>query len=92
MACHYWLETELETVAPDVVVALGSTALKSILQSGSVTMKDYMDAPFEHDGRMVVATYHPSYALRVPDHASRQAAFAAIVEALRTAQRIAGGG
>ncbi|QCP14778.1 UdgX family uracil-DNA binding protein [Pseudoduganella umbonata] len=91
MACHYWLEAELETVAPQVLVALGSTALKSILQTGSVTMKDYMGAPFEHEGRWVVVTYHPAYALRVPDRESRQAAFAAIVEALKTAQQIAGG-
>ncbi|TWI61601.1 DNA polymerase [Pseudoduganella lurida] len=91
MACHYWLETELATVAPQVLVALGSTALKSILQSGSVTMKDYLDAPFQHEGRWVVATYHPAYALRVPDAASRQAAFEAIVEALKTAQRLADG-
>ncbi|WP_338767565.1 UdgX family uracil-DNA binding protein [Massilia sp. METH4] len=91
MACHYWLEAELESIGPDVLVALGSTALKSILQTGSVTMKDYMGAPFEHDGRMVVVTYHPSYALRVPDRESRHAAFAAIVEALKTAQRLADG-
>jgi DNA polymerase len=88
MACRYWLETELETVAPEVLVALGSTALKSILQTGGVTMKDYMDAPFEHEGRWVVVTYHPAYALRVPDRESRQAAFAAIVEALKTAQKL----
>jgi DNA polymerase len=72
-----------------VLVALGSTALKSILQTGSVTMKDYMDAPFEHEGRWVVVTWHPAYALRVPDRESRQAAFAAIVAALKTAQQLA---
>ncbi len=91
MACHYWLETELEKVAPQVVVALGSTALKSILQSGSVTMKDYMDAPFQHEGRWVVVTYHPAYALRVPSAEARQEAVANIVAALKTAQDLAGG-
>jgi DNA polymerase len=92
MACHYWLETELETIAPDVIVALGSTALKSILQSGSVSLKDYMGEPFQHEGRWVVVTYHPAYALRVPSSEARAAALAAMVEALRTAQRLAEGG
>ncbi|MGB9991514.1 UdgX family uracil-DNA binding protein [Pseudoduganella rhizocola] len=92
MACHYWLETELETIAPDVIVALGSTALKSILQSGSVSLKDYMGEPFQHEGRWVVATYHPAYALRVPSPEARAEALAAMVGALRTAQRLAEGG
>ena len=91
MACHYWLETELETVKPEVLVALGSTALKSILQSGSVTMKEYMGKPFQHDGRWVVVTYHPSYALRVPSAEARHEAVAAIVAALKLAQRLADG-
>lgn len=90
-ACHYWLETELESVAPDVVVALGATALKSVLQSGSVALKDYMGQPVERDGRWVIATYHPAFALRVPDRDARAAARAAIVDALREAWRLAGG-
>ncbi|GGY99239.1 UdgX family uracil-DNA binding protein [Pseudoduganella plicata] len=91
MACHYWLETELETVKPEVLVALGSTALKSILQSGSVTMKDHIGKPFRHEGRWVVVTYHPSYALRVPSAEARHEAVAAIVAALKLAQRLADG-
>jgi DNA polymerase len=91
MACHYWLETELESVAPDVIVALGATALKSILQSGSVSLKDYMDEPIERDGRWIIATYHPAFALRVPSHEERQRAFDVITEALRQAKKLAGG-
>ncbi|HEY1147638.1 MAG TPA: UdgX family uracil-DNA binding protein [Pseudoduganella sp.] len=91
MACHYWLETELETVAPNVIVALGATALKSVLQSGSVALKDYIDQPVERDGRWIIATYHPAFALRVPDREERQRAFDAITEALRQAKKLAGG-
>jgi uracil-DNA glycosylase family 4 len=92
MACRYWLETELEAIAPEVIVALGSTALKSILQSGSVSLKDYLGKPFQHEGRWVVVTYHPAYALRVPSSEARAEALAAMVEALSTAQRLADGG
>lgn len=89
-ACHYWLEAELQSVGPDVIVALGATALKSILQSGSVALKDYMGQAVERGGRWIIATYHPAYALRVPSSEARAAARAAIVDALRMAQRLAG--
>jgi probable DNA metabolism protein len=92
MACHYWLETELEAIAPKVIVALGSTALKSIMKSGSVSLKDHMGKPFQHEGRWVVVTYHPAYALRVPSSEARAEAMAAMVDALRTAQHLADGG
>jgi len=78
LACHYWLEGELEQVAPQVVVALGGTALK-----------DYMDQPVQHAGRWVVATYHPAYVLRVPGADAKDRALAAMVAALRAAAKIA---
>jgi len=90
-ACHLWLEEEMARVRPEVVVALGSTALKSVLQDGSVTMKSVMGAPVQHDGRWVVTVYHPSYVLRAPDEATRRQAYEVIVEGLREAKRLLGG-
>ncbi|GJJ02206.1 uracil-DNA glycosylase [Duganella rhizosphaerae] len=84
-ACHLWLEEELARVRPEVVVALGSTALKSVMQDGSATMKSFMDAPFRHDERWVVTVYHPSYVLRAPDETSRREAYQVIVDGLRRA-------
>jgi probable DNA metabolism protein len=89
-ACHLWLEEELERVKPEVVVALGSTALKSVLRDGSVTMKSVMDAPFEHEGRWVITVYHPSYVLRAPDEATRRQAYQVIVDGLRQALKLLG--
>jgi len=83
--CHQWLEEELERVKPEVVIALGSTALKSLLKDGSATMKSVMDAPFRHEGRWVITVYHPSYVLRAPDEASRRQAYEVIVNGLRQA-------
>jgi DNA polymerase len=88
-ACHVWLEEELASVRPEVVVALGATALKSVLQDGSATMSSVMDAPFQHDGRWVVAVYHPSFVLRARDEDSRQQAYELIVAGLRQALTLA---
>jgi DNA polymerase len=88
-ACHYWLEGELASVKPEVIVALGSTALKAVLEDPKATLKESMGEPFMHDGRWVVATYHPSYALRVPDHDARAQAFDAIVVAFERAGKLA---
>jgi probable DNA metabolism protein len=85
-ACAYWLERELAQVKPAVVVALGSTALKAVLGDPRATLKEAVGRAIAHEGRWVVATYHPSYALRVPDAAARQAAFAAMVEGLKQAR------
>ena len=88
-ACHVWLEQELAQVRPSVVVTLGATALKSVLQDGGATMSAVMDAPFQHDGRWVVAVYHPSFVLRARDEDSRQQAYEVIVAGLREALRLA---
>jgi DNA polymerase len=87
-ACHLWLEEELKRVQPEVVVALGSTALKSVLEDGAITMKSTMAAPVQHDGRWVVTVYHPSYVLRAPDEATRQQAYDVIVDGLRQALQL----
>ena len=91
LACHGWLEEELQTVKPQVIVALGSTALKSILQDGAAAMTPLIGTPIQHDGRWVVTVYHPSYALRAPDEASRRQAYAVIVAGLRQALMLSQG-
>jgi probable DNA metabolism protein len=85
-ACSYWYEKELESVQPDVIVALGSTALKAVLGTNHVTLKDTLGKPIRHQGKWVVTVYHPSYVLRVPDQASKDTAFKVMVEGLKMAQ------
>ncbi len=87
-ACAYWLEKELAAVKPDVVVALGTTALKAVLGTSSVTLKDTLGRPIRHQGRWVVTIYHPSYALRVPDRTAREQAFKVMVEGIRLAHEL----
>ena len=90
-ACHDWLEQELASVKPQVIVALGSTALKSILQDGAATMTPLIGTPVQHQGRWVVTVYHPSYVLRAPDEESKRQAYRVIVEGLRQAMRLIDG-
>jgi DNA polymerase len=87
-ACSYWLEKELAQVRPRVVVALGTTALKAILGTSHVTLKDTIGQALRHEGRWVVTIYHPSYVLRVPDDAAKKAAFKVMVDGLRLAHNL----
>jgi DNA polymerase len=87
-ACSYWLEKELASVRPAVIVAMGTTALKSVLGTSHVTLKDTLGRPIRHEGRWIVTIYHPSYALRVPDEASRHAAFKVMVDGLKLAREL----
>jgi len=84
-ACHRWLDEELAQVRPDVIVALGSTALKSVLRDAHAKLATAIVTPMQHEGRTVIAVYHPSYVLRAPDHATRQQAYQVIVDGLRAA-------
>jgi DNA polymerase len=88
-ACHYWLERELASVDPRVIVALGATALKALLEDRDARLQAVVGKVLEHGGRHVVPTYHPSFALRAPDEATRERAYAAIVAALREAGKLA---
>ena len=88
LACHGWLEEEIERVQPQVIVALGSTALKSVLQDGAASMTPLIGTTIEYAGRSVITVYHPAYVLRAPDAASRQQAYAVIVDGLRQALRL----
>jgi DNA polymerase len=87
-ACSYWLDKELAQIKPRVIVALGTTALKSILGTSHVTLKDTIGQALRHEGRWVVTIYHPSYVLRVPDDAAKKAAFKVMVDGLRLAQSL----
>jgi DNA polymerase len=67
-ACHWWLDLELELVHPEVVVAMGTTALRSVLgRPASITNLRGKPVPLAGE-RKLVATVHPSYLLRLQAH------------------------
>lgn len=87
-ACSYWLDKELSEVSPRVIVTLGATALGSLLGS-KARLSNLLDQPFEHNGSWVIATYHPSFALRQPDDTARNRAVETIVSSLKKALELA---
>jgi len=90
-ACRYWLERELAALAPRVIVALGATALRAVLQDNGATLERTRKPVRSPEGCLVVATYHPSYVLRTRGVEARELAYRTLVDALRTAQRLANG-
>ncbi|MBV8301809.1 MAG: uracil-DNA glycosylase, partial [Candidatus Dormibacteraeota bacterium] len=86
-ACRPWLDAEIAAVDPQVVVCLGATAARDLLGASFRVTRD-RGLPQTVDGRMVVATVHPSSILRARDDSARQAAYAAFVADLRAAAAI----
>lgn len=88
-ACRAWLEKEIAKAKPRVIVALGSTALNGVM-GGKMKVSDAREDNLVHaSGAAVVATYHPSAALRVPDKEARAQMYATIVGDLKKAARLA---
>jgi uracil-DNA glycosylase len=86
-ACHPWLEAEIATVKPRLIVALGATAARSVFgptvrvmaQRGRVLRTPLAEAGF--------ATVHPSSVLRAPSGDVRAAAEKAFVGDLKKIAR-----
>ena len=82
-ACHQWLEREIETVKPQVIVALGATAARAVIGKDfkvSLMRGRFVESPL---APYVFATFHPSALLRLQDEAEKEAAFAQLVGDLR---------
>lgn len=86
-ACHQWLERELATVKPHVIVCLGATAAKAVISKGfkvSVQRGQFVESGAAPN---VFATLHPSALLRLQHDAEREAAFEAFVKDLKLIRR-----
>ena len=78
-ACRFWLGLEREFVRPQLVVALGATALHALTgHSGSLMAMRERDLALD-DGTRLLATVHPSYLLRLPDPEAKQREMARFV-------------
>ncbi|MBF6416409.1 UdgX family uracil-DNA binding protein [Nocardia cyriacigeorgica] len=75
VACSAWLSAELDLIAPDLVVCLGSVAAKAVL-GPSTTVGKLRGVVIDGPGYQVTATVHPSAVLRSTD---RKAAYAEFV-------------
>ena len=84
-ACRPWLFKELEIVRPDVLVCLGATASKAVLGPGFSLLKQRGEFVSSAYAPKVLATYHPSAALRAIEEADREKVYGLLVRDLRKA-------
>ncbi|MPY69645.1 MAG: UdgX family uracil-DNA binding protein [Alphaproteobacteria bacterium] len=86
--CRWWLDIERDIVRPRVVVALGATALRSLLgRTVSVSSLRRTVQTMDDQARLV-ATVHPSSLLRVRDRDDKAAKYADFVEDLTRAAKL----
>ena len=84
-ACRPWLEAEVRTVRPRLLICLGATAVLAVLGSSVRVLRDrgrFLPSPL---GVTAMATVHPSSILRAPGPAAREEAYAGFGADLRRA-------
>jgi uracil-DNA glycosylase family protein len=82
-ACHQWLEGEIQSVRPHVIVALGATAAKALIGPQfkvSVDRGRFVESPLAPH---MFATFHPSALLRLREEEEKEAAFEQLVKDLK---------
>jgi DNA polymerase len=78
--CKWWNEIERKLVKPDLVVALGVTAARS-LTGRTITITKVRGKVMElEDGSRYMVTVHPSSLLRIEDHDDKEAAYGKLVD------------
>ncbi|WP_105385975.1 UdgX family uracil-DNA binding protein [Neorhizobium alkalisoli] len=82
-ACAWWLAAELRLVKPKLAVALGATALYSLLGRQAKVTRDRGTVLHSPDGLPVLVTIHPSALLRTMDQPDAEMNRARFVEDLR---------
>jgi probable DNA metabolism protein len=89
-ACRFWLELEREFVKPKVIVALGATAVQSLL-GRTATITSLRGKPIDlDDGTLLYVTIHPSYLLRIRDDTDARAEERAFEADLKKIKALAG--
>jgi DNA polymerase len=82
--CHWWLDIERTIVKPEIIVALGASAARSLtgkpVAIGEIRGR-LMPLP---DGGRMLATIHPSYILRIRDTADKEKQYRQLVADLKS--------
>ncbi len=87
-ACRPWLEAELATIEPELVVCLGATAAQSLMgRDFRITSERGRFFPYPR-AKELMATIHPSAILRMPDRYDEE--YALFVQDLRLAAKRVG--
>lgn len=81
--CKWWLDQERKLVRPAVLVAMGATAVRSLLGRPKSISSLRGETGRLQDGTPMIATIHPSYLLRIRDAETREKERADFVADLR---------
>jgi DNA polymerase len=88
-ACRPWLAREIELVKPRVVVCMGATAGQALFgrafRLGETRGKNLRDTSW---APIVMATFHPSAILRMPDREVAEQQYQEFVKDLRRAKKL----
>lgn len=88
-ACRPWLDAELETIRPRLIVCLGAVAAQSLLGSSFKLTKSH-GKPQQTEGLpTIIATLHPSAILRATTPEDRHSKMLSFIADLRAAARFA---
>ena len=83
-ACRWWIDQERDIVRPQVTVALGATAARSLFRKVMTISRERGRALALPGGGEAWITVHPSYLLRIEDRVAAAEEYARFVEDLRT--------
>jgi len=81
--CRLWNEFERKLVEPELIVALGATAARSLVGRPVTIAKQRGRVLTIDSGERVVVTVHPSYLLRIEDEADKAREYRQFVADLR---------
>jgi len=85
--CRWWNDIERAIVKPEVIVALGATAARSLTGRPVTLAKVRGQTLAAGDSRLIV-TIHPSYLLRLRDDESKEREYNGFVADLRRCARL----
>src|SRR5205807_2895517 len=86
--CKIWLDVERKIVRPAAIVAMGATAARSLFGRAITIVKMRGRTLQLPDGMAAFVTIHPSWLLRIEDHADKQREYRNFVSDLRLAARV----
>lgn len=81
-ACKPWLEAELASMRPRLIVCLGATAARSVIGPQHRLLEERGEFVPHPAAEAVTATVHPSAILRAPDAVQREVDYEAFVKDL----------
>ena len=89
-ACRPWLEAEIQTVRPKMIVCLGATAAQALLGRDFRVTQHRGEVLQSRWAPRVLATVHPSSLLRSPDAGMRERAYEQFFDDMKAVARESG--